>query len=93
MKPKEILVFGGSGQIGRHLLRKLTRKNFRVTVVTRNIHRKGYVLKSSGNAGFCITRQVGGSSGMQNIPTGRGNNFHTRKHHISERLLFWGRTF
>ena len=52
MKPKEILVFGGSGQIGRHLLRKLTRKNFRVTVVTRNIHRKGYVLKSSGNAGW-----------------------------------------
>ena len=42
MKPKEILVFGASGQIGRHLLRKLTRKNFKVTVVTRNIHEKGH---------------------------------------------------
>ena len=39
MKPKEILVFGATGQIGRHLLRYLTRKNFKVTVVTRNIHR------------------------------------------------------
>ncbi len=52
MKPKEILVFGASGQIGRHLLRKLTRQNFKLTVVTRNIHRKGYILKSSGNAGW-----------------------------------------
>ena len=52
MKPKEILVFGASGQIGRHLLRKLTRKNFKVTVVTRNIHRKAYILKSQANAGW-----------------------------------------
>ncbi len=52
MKPKEILVFGGSGQLGRHLLRKLTRLNFKVTVVTRNIHRKGYILKSQANAGW-----------------------------------------
>ena len=52
MKPKEILVFGASGQIGRHLLRKLTRKNFKVTVVTRNLHRKAYILKSQANAGW-----------------------------------------
>ena len=52
MKPKEILVFGASGQIGRHLLRKLTKKNFKVTVVTRNIHRKAYILKSQANAGW-----------------------------------------
>ena len=52
MKPKEILVFGASGQIGRHLLRKLTKNNFKVTVITRNIHRKGYILKSTGNAGW-----------------------------------------
>tara|TARA_Y100000590_G_scaffold431186_1_gene545679 strand:+ start:1095 stop:2042 length:948 start_codon:yes stop_codon:yes gene_type:complete len=52
MKPKEILVLGGSGQLGRHLLRKLTRKNYKVTVVTRNIHRKGYILKSQANAGW-----------------------------------------
>ena len=52
MKPREILVFGGSGQLGRHLLRKLTRLNFKVTVVTRNLHRKGYILKSQANAGW-----------------------------------------
>ena len=47
MKPKEILVFGASGQIGRHLLRKLTKKNFKLTVVTRNIHRKAIHFKKS----------------------------------------------
>ena len=52
MKPKEILVFGASGQIGRHLLRKLARKNFRVTAVTRNLHQKAYILKSQANAGW-----------------------------------------
>ncbi len=52
MKPKEILVFGGSGQIGRHLLRKLTKNNFKVTVVTRNLHRNAYILKSQANAGW-----------------------------------------
>ena len=52
MKPKEILVFGASGQIGRHLLRKLAKKNFKITVVTRNLHRKAYILKSQANAGW-----------------------------------------
>ena len=52
MKPKEILVFGASGQLGRHLLRKLAKNNFRVTAVTRNIHKKGYILKSQANAGW-----------------------------------------
>ena len=46
MKPKEILVFGASGQIGRHLLRKLTKRDFKVTVVTRNLHRKAIYLKA-----------------------------------------------
>ncbi len=52
MKPKEILVLGASGQLGRHLLRKLTKKNYKVTAVTRNIHTKGYILKSQANAGW-----------------------------------------
>lgn len=52
MKPKEILVFGATGQIGRHLLRKLAKKNFKVTVITRNLHRKAYILKSQANAGW-----------------------------------------
>ena len=52
MKPKEILVFGASGQIGRHLIRKLTKNNYKVIVVTRNIHEKGHKVKIMGNAGF-----------------------------------------
>ena len=52
MKAKNCLIFGGSGQIGRHLIRKLTLNNYRVTVVTRNIHQKGHIIKTQGNAGF-----------------------------------------
>mgnify|MGYP001326251318 CR=1 FL=1 len=52
MKAKNILVFGGSGQIGRHLIRKLTKNNHIVTAVTRNIHQKGYILKTQGNPGY-----------------------------------------
>ena len=52
MKPKEILVFGASGQIGRHLIRKLTKNNYKVVAVTRNIHRKGYILKTQANPGY-----------------------------------------
>ena len=52
MKAKNCLIFGGSGQIGRHLLRKLTKNNYKVTVVTRNFHQKGYVIKTQANAGY-----------------------------------------
>ena len=52
MKPKEILVFGASGQIGRNLIRKLTKNNYKVTAVTRNIHHKGYILKTQANPGY-----------------------------------------
>ncbi len=52
MKAKNCLIFGGSGQIGRHLIRKLTKNNFRVTVVTRNIHQKAHIIKTQGNAGY-----------------------------------------
>jgi uncharacterized protein YbjT (DUF2867 family) len=52
MKPKNCLIFGGSGQIGKHLIRKLTKNNIRVTVVTRNIHQKSYIIKTQGNAGY-----------------------------------------
>jgi len=52
MKPKNCLIFGGSGQIGRHLIRKLTKNNIRVTVVTRNIHQKSYIIKTQANAGY-----------------------------------------
>ena len=52
MKEKNCLIFGGSGQIGRHLIRKLTKNNYKVTVVTRNIHQKGHIIKTQANAGY-----------------------------------------
>jgi len=52
MKQKNCLIFGASGQIGRHLIRKLTKNNYKVTAVTRNLHQKGYVLKTQANAGY-----------------------------------------
>ena len=52
MKEKNCLIFGGSGQIGRNLIRKLAKKNYRITVVTRNIHQKSYLIKTQANAGY-----------------------------------------
>ena len=52
MKAKNCLIFGGSGQIGRNLIRKLTRNNYKVTVVTRNLHQKSYIIKTQANAGY-----------------------------------------
>ena len=52
MKAKNCLIFGGSGQIGRNLIRKLTKSGFKVTVVTRNIHQKSYIIKTQANAGY-----------------------------------------
>ena len=52
MKAKNCLIFGGSGQIGRNLIRKLTKNNYKVTVVTRNSHQKSYIIKTQANAGY-----------------------------------------
>ena len=52
MKAKNCLIFGGSGQIGSFLIRKLTKNNLRVTVVTRNVHQKGLKIKTQANAGY-----------------------------------------
>ena len=52
MKAKNCLIFGGSGQIGRQLIRKLTKNNYKVTVVTRNFHQKGYAIKTQANVGY-----------------------------------------
>ena len=52
MNLKKITIFGGSGSIGCSLIRKLTQNNYKVTVVTRNLHRKGYALKTQGNPGY-----------------------------------------
>ncbi len=58
MKPKEILVFGASGQIGRHLIRKFTKNNYKVIAVTRNIHQKGYLLKTQANPGYLEVEEL-----------------------------------
>ena len=58
MKAKNCLIFGGSGQIGSFLIRKLTKNNLKVTVVTRNIHQKGLKIKTQGNAGFVDIKEV-----------------------------------
>ncbi len=52
MKPKNCLIFGASGQIGRNLIRSLTKNNIKVTALTRNIHKKGYILKTQANPGY-----------------------------------------
>ena len=52
MKAKNCLIFGGSGQIGRNLIRKLTKNNYKVTVVTRNLHQKSYIIKTQANVGY-----------------------------------------
>ena len=52
MKAKNCLIFGGSGQIGRQLIRKLTKNNYRVTIVTRNLHQKSFMIKTQANAGY-----------------------------------------
>ena len=52
MKQKEILLFGATGQIGRNLVRKLSKNNYRITAVTRNIHQAGYILKTQSNPGY-----------------------------------------
>ena len=58
MKAKNCLIFGGSGQIGSFLIRKLTKNNIKVTVVTRNIHQKGLKIKTQGNAGFIEIKET-----------------------------------
>ena len=47
-----ILIFGASGQIGKALIRKFTKNNYKVIAVTRSIHRKGYQLKTQSNYGY-----------------------------------------
>ena len=46
------LIFGGTGQIGRNLIRKLAKNNYKVTVITRNAHTKGNFIKTQANAGY-----------------------------------------
>ncbi len=58
MIAKNCLIFGGSGQIGSFLIRKLTKNNIKVTVVTRNVHQKGLKIKTQGNAGYIDIKEA-----------------------------------
>ncbi len=52
MVTKKILIFGASGQVGRHCIRRLVRNNYKITAVTRNLHQKGYILKTQAPIGY-----------------------------------------
>ena len=58
MKEKNCLIFGGTGQIGTNLLRKIAKKNYKITVVTRNLHLKGNFIKTQANAGYIKVVEV-----------------------------------
>ena len=53
-----ILIFGSSGQIGRSLIRKFTKNNYKVIAVTRSIHRKGYQIKTQSNYGYLELEEI-----------------------------------
>ena len=47
---QQIAIFGGGGFLGRHLMRELTKLNYRIKVATRSPYLKGY-LRPLGNPG------------------------------------------
>jgi NADH dehydrogenase len=53
-----ILIFGASGQIGKSLIRKFTKNNYRVIAITRSIHRKGYKIKTQSNPGYLEVEEI-----------------------------------
>lgn len=57
MVKKKILIFGATGQIGRHLIRKLTKNNYKVLCQTRNSH-KAIFLKTSGSIGYIEIKEA-----------------------------------
>ena len=52
MITKKILIFGASGQVGRYCIRRFVKNNYKVTAVTRNVHQKGYILKTQAPIGY-----------------------------------------
>ena len=57
MVKKKILIWGATGQIGRHLIRKLTKNNYKVICQTRNLH-KAIFLKTSGSIGYIDIKET-----------------------------------
>ena len=52
MITKKILIFGASGQVGRYCIRRFAKNNYKVIAVTRNSHKKGYILKTQAPIGY-----------------------------------------
>ena len=52
MITKKILIFGASGQVGRYCIRRFVKNNYKVFAVTRNAHKKGYILKTQAPIGY-----------------------------------------
>ena len=52
MITKKILIFGASGQVGRYCIRRFVKSNYKITAVTRNLHQKGYILKTQAPIGY-----------------------------------------
>ena len=52
MITKKILIFGASGQVGRYCIRRFVKNNYKVIAVTRNSHKKGYILKTQAPIGY-----------------------------------------
>ena len=57
MVKKRVLIFGSTGQIGKHLIRKLTKNNYKAICQTRNSH-KAIFLKSSGSIGYIDIKEA-----------------------------------
>ena len=53
-----ILIFGASGQVGKSLIKRFTQNNYKVIAVTRNIHRKGHILKTQANFGWLELEEI-----------------------------------
>ena len=53
-----ILIFGSPGQIGKALIRKFTKNNYKVIAVTRSIHQKGYQIKTQSNYGYLELEEI-----------------------------------
>ena len=52
MKQKEILLFDCHRSNRQKSDKKLTKNNYKIVAVTRNIHRAGYILKTQANPGY-----------------------------------------
>ena len=53
-----ILIFGATGQLGKSLIKRFTQNNQKVIAVTRDIHKKGYILKTQGNYGWLELEEI-----------------------------------